>query len=404
MVLRLNDGNAGLGPGSVMARFATQRADSGDQTAKKEAKPAKKKAKRGFGLSLIRRGKAAGNNAPEDEDNEIIDDDDEDGETAGVKYTFGHKFRAWWEGVPPADLKTNNDADDADDEFIPARRAPPPLHPAEESADNVKTTKVVAHWNPTRIQAAELVWGKGNSGPGDQAYLLELVRILHLTSDMTVLNLGAGLGGAARFFSEQFGLWITAQEASPVLAEAAMERSVMAGMTKKVPVTTFDPAEPDLPEKKFDFVFSREALFRLENKRVWLDALAAASKATCQFVFTDLVTREPAEAGHGLIDAWKAVDPEVPHLWTLEQYKDYFANGMLATLHAPLDLTESFCSLIISGWWKAQRTMRRMKQSGDYDPLLLDALAEEAELWALCTAALQSGELAIYRFYGNKRG
>ena len=221
---------------------------------------------------------------------------------------------------------------------------------------------------------------------------------------MSVLDIGAGLGGAARIISERFGVWITALESSQFLVSEGMELSVMAGLSKKVPVTIFDPNAAELPEKKFKFIFSKDTFYRLEHKTEWLDAIAASMNQTAQFMITDIVTVGDHTDESPLTKSWRSSESDLIHLWSLEKYNKYFGGKKLATLHAPLDVTKNYCDAVVSGWWRAQQAMRKLKRSGDYEAELFDALAQEAEVWALRTAALQAGELAVYRFYGNKAG
>jgi hypothetical protein len=70
---------------------------------------------------------------------------------------------------------------------------------------------------------------------------------------------------------------------------------------------------------------------------------------------------------------------------------------------SPLDLTEGYCNLVVSGWWKAQNTILQAKKSGNYDEEVLATLGDEVERWAARTAAMQSGDLRVFRFYSDKR-
>ena len=49
---------------------------------------------------------------------------------------------------------------------------------------------------------------------------------------MSILDLGAGLGGPARTLVEKLGLWITGREISAELARAEIDLSIAAGMAK----------------------------------------------------------------------------------------------------------------------------------------------------------------------------
>lgn len=317
------------------------------------------------------------------------------------KYPLGVRLKAWWLGEDREDVFARLQTDDSEEfgESDAADDVSSLLNTAPGTPDDADPD---VFWASTRLAAAQTVWGKGYAAAGDEDYVMSLVNVAGLKSDMSILDLSAGLGGAARALSERFGgLWISGFDISPDLAKAGMELSTMAGMAKKVPVESFDPAKPDW-KKKFDFVFAREAFYQIEKKEVVLLAIAKALKPAGQFLLTDLVVREKGLSSPA-IEAWKASEPNPVHPWSVDQYKAFFEKLSLPMSLSPQDLTESYCKLVIDGWWKAQDVIRRAKESGKYDEAILAALVDEAERWAARTAALQSGDLCVYRFYSDKR-
>ncbi len=322
---------------------------------------------------------------------------------SGPKYPIGVRLKAWWLGEETAEVfarrqvEDSEDFDEIDDE---AADGLPSAPKKPSSTGNLVDTDT--YWAPARIAAAQMVWGKGFAGPGDEAYLMSLVNVAGLKSDMSILDLSGGLGGAARALSERFGgLWIDSFEMSPELVKVGMEQTKMAGMTKKVPLESFDPAKPHW-KKKFDFAFAREAFYQIEKKEVLLLAIAKSLKPTGQCLLTDLVVREEGLSSPAL-DAWKASEPNPVYPWSVAQYRTFFEKLSLPMSLSPQDLTEGYCKLIVSGWWKAQNAIIQAKKSGDYDEEVLATLGDEAERWAARTAALQSGDLCVYRFYSDKR-
>lgn len=311
------------------------------------------------------------------------------------------RLKAWWLGEYPEDIFVGSDFDESEaPEDAGAADGPSP--PRKKAAKTPKMANAGPYWAPARVTAAQMVWGQGFATPGDQRYLMNLVNVAGLNPDMSILDLSAGLGGAARALSERFGgLWITALEASPELAEAGMEQSTMAGMAKKVPLQNFDPAMPAW-KKKFDLAFARESFYQLEKKEVLLLAIAKSLKPAGQCLFTDLVVREEGLSSPAL-DAWMGSEPNPVYPWTVEKYREFFDKLKLPMSLSPLDLTEDYCNLVVSGWWNAQNTILRAKESGNYDEQVLAALIDEVERWAARTAALQSGDLSVYRFYSDKR-
>src|SRR3546814_6096004 len=70
-----------------------------------------------------------------------------------------------------------------------------------------------------RLEVMQQIWGKGMSGPGDEEYILRLVKPLALNPAHTVIDVGAGLGGATRLIAEKFDIWITGLESDREVAE-----------------------------------------------------------------------------------------------------------------------------------------------------------------------------------------
>src|SRR3546814_16629878 len=81
-----------------------------------------------------------------------------------------------------------------------------------------------------RLEVMQQIWGKGMSGPGDEEYILRLVKPLALNPAHTVIDVGAGLGGATRLIAEKFDIWITGLESDREVADKGMELSTMAGL------------------------------------------------------------------------------------------------------------------------------------------------------------------------------
>ena len=327
-------------------------------------------------------------------------DEEEEGAETPAHYPFRVRLRAWWEGENAADVFARKYPDglekEEDDEESSDK--PPPLHEPRK-VERYNPDKM---WVPARIEAAQLVWGKGFVVPGDEAYLFNLVNVANLKPDMSILDLSAGLGGAARLLSERFGLWISAFDISPELAQIGMEQSKMAGMTKKVPVDFFDPAKPEWAEKKFDFIFARESFFQIPKKEGTLLAMAKSLKPEGQCLTTDLVLREK-DLKSKAVDEWIASEPQPVHLWTVARYRELFEKLNLPTSLSPHDLTQDYCALIVNAWRKAQAKIANGQKSGKFDTETLECLAKEADRWAKRTAALQSGDLQVYRFYSDKK-
>ncbi len=111
-----------------------------------------------------------------------------------VRIPLRLRLSAWWEGQ----------------EFRERSSEPaPPSAPVEPPVRERRELD--------RLTLTQAIWGKGFNGPEAKEFLLHLVNPFGLTSSATVVQLGAGLGGAARAMVEAFGCRVKALEPAPEL-------------------------------------------------------------------------------------------------------------------------------------------------------------------------------------------
>lgn len=292
--------------------------------------------------------------------------------------TLKERLRAWWEGY----------------DLMPGRR---PKAATDVPSHDVRYEAGPLEWETARIRLAEALWGEGFLTPGGPDYVLSMIKFFGLDPSMSVLDLGAGLGGATRTMCEKYGVWARGLENDPQVAEAGMALSTKAGMAKRAPIEQFEPETLDLKPKSIDCLFSKEYLYRVEHKRELLRALENGLKARGQFLFTDYVM---AKAHHSsdLLEAWKEVEPAPPHLWSLEDYRNAFTK-----LHLDVrvidDITEPFHKMVTSRW---AAYMLSIKSDG-IDEELSSVLVKEVELWTRRMQLLEADELHVCRFHVVKK-
>lgn len=307
------------------------------------------------------------------------------------KTSTGWKKRliAWWEGyeLPPSAQETSTPA-------APLPPAPAPRHsgPASQAANVSRFGKPL--WTATRIEVAEKIWGTGFATPGGEDFIPYLVKPLGLNPAMSVLDLSAGLGGATRQMASTFGCWVTGLEASPVLAEAAMERSLKAGLAKQAPVTHYDPETFRHP-KRFDCIFAKEAFVFIRNREGLTDAIELSLKPKGQLLFTDYVYEKRGEPGPA-VRAWLDNEPIEPHVLTVPEVVTSLQQRNL-DIRITEDITDTHRSLVI----QAIQTLTGFLEKHALAPVTKVAVIDEVELWARRVAALQEG-LRCYRFFALK--
>lgn len=298
---------------------------------------------------------------------------------ATVKIPFRMRLKAWWDGndleVRRKQRKTG----------AGTASAAAPVRPPYE------------RWNEAHLELLNAVWGEGRVTPGGDDYILHLVKPFGLNPAMSLLDLGAGLGGASRLMAETFGVWVTGVERVQVLAEAGMEISKQAGLEKKAPINVFDPDKFDMRAKSFDCIFSKEMLFTMENKERVLQMIELMLKDQGQFLFTDYIV-DPAVDTGALVEAWSKDEPDEPFLLTADDYQRALTE-MKLEIRISEDITTEFRDLIVQRW----TDYISQGEGKGVDDRLASALVEEVELWTRRVQILDSGALKLYRFYTLKK-
>ena len=290
------------------------------------------------------------------------------------------RFRAWWEGY---DLLDTPEVPEA---------APEP-----EARHEVHYEVPKQRWETSRVTLVQKVWGAGFTTPGGRDHIKTLVKIFALDPAMSVLDLGAGLGGAGRLMCGDFGVWVTGFEADESLAEAGMALSVKAGMGEKAPVHAFDPAAFAHKQKSIDCVFSKEFLFSVEDKHKFLKAVEDLLKPKGQFLFTDFVLAKP-NLRSPTLENWKENEPQTPHPWSLDDYQEALGELRL-DIRVVEDITKVFRAMVIKGWADYTDSTR----PGSIGEGTAPALVDEVELWTRRIQAIDSGDLKVCRVHAFKK-
>ena len=249
---------------------------------------------------------------------------------------------------------------------------------------------------------SQALWGEGNLCPGPSEFINESTARLGLTPEMSMLDLGAGLGGPARAISSAYGIWVSAFEAVPEHVKIGMEQSVMHGMGKKVPLAHYAPETVELPKRKYDCIFSKELMHLVQaKKRLIAEIEAGLKEGRGQFFIIDYVVTEKGKTSPRIAE-WNEADEEASHFWTKEEYAAAFAEAKL-DLRVTEDQTARYCEMIAEGFRSLRKNMDNLL-SEETDPHrqseLRRALAFESNRWAVRAEALQSGDIAVLRFSG----
>jgi SAM-dependent methyltransferase len=246
---------------------------------------------------------------------------------------------------------------------------------------------------PDPLTIRQWLWGPGFHIPGTAEDVLALARPFAASAATRLLDVAAGLGGAARAIAAQSGAYVSALERDPDLARRGRALSIAAGRHKQVPVGHMDPETLELRAGAFDGILGREASHMVRDKERFMRVLIMGLRPRGQLVLTEFVA-EPALAGRSELAAWAALQPRDPSLWTLRQYSDCFL-GLGVELRVPEDISAAYKSQIVDGWVRLLRTvdLRSLPRGHRL------AVVAEAERWMPAVAALDSGALRMYRFH-----
>lgn len=304
----------------------------------------------------------------------------------GPEARMRKRFVAWWEGY---DLPDEPAAEEKAAETPSAASAPGSAEAKPSIADR---------WSPGRVKVSEMIWSDGFSFPGGDDHILKLVQPMGLNKEKTFLDLGAGLGGAARAIAKTFGAWVVGLEASKTLAEAGMAASEKAGLGKKAPIEIFDPTTVILPARKYDAIFSRLVLLLVQDKKRLIGQIHQALKSEGQLMFLEF-TLSKKGANSPALSAWIAGEDHPPLPVTIADYSAEL-KALKMDIRVAEDMTAGFRGLVLQGWAKLARELKA-NTLGDEDA---KALIHEVELWSRRVAAFDAGDLQVARFYALKRG
>ena len=229
--------------------------------------------------------------------------------------------------------------------------------------------------------------------PGDEQYVLDLVKPFGLTPAMSMLDLSAGLGGPARAIAQAFGTYVTGLERSPERARRGMEMSIAANLAKRATIAQFNPDTLELRPRSFDCILGRGSTSSVVEKERMLRVVCQGLKPRGQLLLNEF-TVEHALDKRPELAAWIARESFPPALWTIGQYKDCLTS-LGFDIRVVEDVTLQYRKMIVAGWARLINAvdLRTMPRSH------LRIVVNEAELWALRIAVLESGALHVYRLH-----
>lgn len=247
-------------------------------------------------------------------------------------------------------------------------------------------------WHALPGEISEKMWGSGFVTPADDYITDLLVRPLNLADDMMVLDLAAGLGARMRRVAEEFGVSVAGREPDPELAARGRALLTQLDWNEQDSITPYDPM--NLSEKnKYDCVIARETIYRVSDKKKFIDSVVACCKPKAQVSFTDYIVNSESKDAPSIL-AWRAFEGDAEPISLLEMAELWAKAGMSLRVHD--DETEHYKKEVKQG---LVRFARAIASGPKPDEETKKAIEKRIMMWAHRTAAMENG-MRFYRFYG----
>lgn len=249
-------------------------------------------------------------------------------------------------------------------------------------------------WHAEPGEISEKMWGDGEVAPLDLFLYDKLIVPLALNSNMSVLDMSAGLGGRMRRTTEEMGAYFTGLEPDPEIAKRGMEMSLKAGKGKKAPIEHYDPNNLKVA-RTYDCVIARETFYRVRDRDACLKSIAKCTKPRGQIVFTDYIVN-PENHDKPAVKAW--IDGEKDcHPFSLMEMAEAWAKVGF-NIRVSEDLTTVYKTEIANG---LKRLLVFLSTGVRPDEETKAALTKRINTWNKRLAAMEQG-MQFFRFYGTK--
>lgn len=294
------------------------------------------------------------------------------------------RLMAWWEGYDALDY---------------ARMRRPKKMPRRAK----KEAEIPQNISPeeARLIIIQKIWGKGFSGPGTAKHIHNLSKLLSLSPQMSALIIGADLGGPARILAQDYGVWLNGYETDPMIAEAAHQMSIDAGLERKAQIVHMNLNKNPVFERNFDRAFSKEAFYLIAEKKDLMQAIFDHLKKGSLFLMTDYVVEDKQAHDHPCITEWQSSEPQDIYL-SEEKTLGQLIEKAGFTLRVHEDITDQYITMIEQAWANANTLVRLMVEDKSVHQDNLKIILQEAEVWGQKHKALQSGKLKVCRYLAHK--
>jgi len=308
------------------------------------------------------------------------------------------RLKNWWEGEVDAAAKQGRttatkpakspspsragdvQAAETDDEEVEV----------DEAAVSLTTRSGKPLWTADRLEVAQTMWGRGHLMPGCETLISQAIRAMSVNSQMSIAEIGAGLGGTALSIAELFRVYVTAYEYSPLLRKEARAHCRTSEYGRYVNFGICDSHAPKL-KRRYDRVIMANELLACKDIPALLRSLRQQMKPTAQLMMLDYMMDD--DAAPGALDGWAAKEIQEPALLTRWDWAEALgANGW--NVRSLTDVSDQHMTDVVAGL-KALHARLETMDAAEETRKHINA---EMTLWVGRAAALKQG-LRLFRVH-----
>jgi sarcosine/dimethylglycine N-methyltransferase len=122
-------------------------------------------------------------------------------------------------------------------------------------------------------------------------------KLVSLSADSKILDVGAGYGGAARWLARRHGCHVTCLNLSEAQNQRNRDLSAEQGLAERIDVIDGSFEDIPAPDGSFDIAWSQDAILHSGQRARVLDEVDRVLKPGGQFIFTDPMQADGCPAG-----------------------------------------------------------------------------------------------------------
>lgn len=139
---------------------------------------------------------------------------------------------------------------------------------------------------PQQLSALDQFHTRGLAATAD------LAKLAGINADMSVLDVGSGVGGPARFLAATYGCQVMGIDLSEPFVDAARYLTMRTGQTERVAFETGDALQLPLDDSRFDAVFLQHVAMNISDRPRLYREMRRVLKSGGRFATFDVVSND----------------------------------------------------------------------------------------------------------------